>query len=237
MVFTEDNQNIGLHTRKKTQGAELELVNEFVGYYCTHFSKTIKSRNLAVFFEPRIVSGFPDIVFAEYSPSIVDYWSKARMNLDIFDLKVLLYLMNVRESNGSELLTKLRLPERQVIQSIEKLLDATLISRRQGCWKPCNSQKIFSIKKLMAVEAKIGDIQKVTEQSLINTWFASQSYALVDSSNPKDSTIKNLQKQGVGLYCKNKSFKRVIAARDFQLPSSFGSLQFNEWIGNHLTTI
>ena len=37
------------------------------------------------------------------------------------------------------------------------------------------------------------DIKKVAEQSLINTWFASQSYALTSTSNPQSSTIKSLK--------------------------------------------
>ncbi len=86
----------------------------------------------------------------------------------------------------------------------------------------------------MAVEAKIGDVRKVAEQSFVNTWFASQSYALMNSCSPKNSTISSFQKRGVGLYCRDGNFKRVIEAREFKLPSSIGSLQFNEWIGNQL---
>ena len=62
-------------------------------------------------------------------------------------------------------------------------------------------------------------MKKVAEQSLINTWFASQSYALVNVANPRDNTIKNLEKQGTGLYCKQKGFKKVVEAQKFKLPS------------------
>lgn len=49
---------------------------------------------------------------------------------------------------------------------------------------PVDIKKIYNIKKLISVEAKMTDIKKVAEQSLINTWFASQSYALTSTSNP-----------------------------------------------------
>lgn len=60
----------------------------------------------------------------------------------------------------------------------------------------------------MSVEAKISDMKKAAEQSLINTWFASQSYALVNVTNPQDNTIKKFEKQGTGLYCKQRDLKK-----------------------------
>ena len=90
-------------------------------------------------------------------------------------------------------------------------------------------QKIYNIKKLISVEAKMTDIKKVAEQSLINTWFASQSYALTSTSNPQSSTIKKFERQGTGLYCKKRSFRKIVEAKKLASPSSYQSLQFNEW--------
>ena len=77
----------------------------------------------------------------------------------------------------------------------------------------------------------MSDIKKVAEQSLINTWFASQSYALVNTANPQNSTVTSFERQGTGLYCKRRGFKKVVEAQRLKLPSSYLSLQFNEWIG------
>ena len=88
-----------------------------------------------------------------------------------------------------------------------------------------------NIRKLISVEAKMTDIKKVAEQSLINTWFASQSYALTNTSNPQSSTIKKFERQGTGLYCKKRSFRKIVEAKKLASPSSYQSLQFNEWIG------
>jgi len=46
--------------------------------------------------------------------------------------------------------------------------------------------------------------------------------------------MKKFSDNGIGLYCKSKVFKKVIEAKKFPLPSSYLSLQFNEWIGNFL---
>ena len=230
-MFDHNIENIGLFTRPTTQGEELELVEEFIDYYIHAFLKNNKVNNLAVFVEPKVASGFPDIVFASYSPKILDNWSEEREKLTVNDLKVMSHLIMTGGSTESDLISGLKMSERVTLQSIENLLDANLICRVHGLWKPVNIGKIYNIKKLVSVEAKMTDMKKVAEQSLINTWFASQSYALTNSANPQSGTIKNFERQGIGLYCKKKSFKKIVEARKLSLPSSYQSLQFNEWIG------
>ena len=231
VVFNHNIENIGLYTRNATQGEEIELVNEFIEYYIHLFLKNNKLNNLAIFVEPKIASGFPDIVFASYSPEIMDNWSEAREKLDTVDLKVLSHLILSKGCTGNALIMNLNLPEKSTLQSLEKLMDAHMICRSQGVWMPVALKKIYNIRKLVSVEAKINDMRKVAEQSLINTWFASQSYAVTSISNPQSTTIRQFEKQGIGLYCKRKGFKKVVEAQKLDLPSSYLSLQFNEWIG------
>lgn len=234
IILDKDNKKIGLTARHNTPGTEYELVLQFIDYYCDQFLRNNRTRNLAVFVEPRISSGFPDIVFASYMPSIIDAWSVERTRLDTCDLKVLSFIMNAHACGGNEILSALKLSERQGLTSIEKLIDAKLIERNRGSWKLCSQADTFSIKKLLAVEAKVNDMRRVTEQSLLNTWFASQSYALSNAACPSTSTLENFQKHGIGLYCKCKGFRKVLEAKRLLLPSSYLSLQFNEWIGNSL---
>lgn len=231
MMLDHNIKSIGLYTRSVTEGDELELVKEFIDYYIHIFLKNNKVNNLAVFVEPKIASGFPDIVFASYSTKILDDWSVEREKLDTNDLKVLSHLILSGGCTGDDLMMGLKLCEKAVLQALEKLLDSKMIWRSQGLWKPVDLKKIYHIKKLVSVEAKIADIKKVAEQSLINTWFASQSYALVNTVNPQTSTIKSFEKQGTGLYCRQKGFKKVVEAQKLKLPSSYLSLQFNEWVG------
>lgn len=232
IIFFDHNiENIGLYTRVVTQGEELELVKEFIDYYVHIFLRNNRVNNLAVFIEPKISSGFPDIVFASYSPEILNNWSCEREKLTLNDLKIMSHLIMRKGCTGNDLMKELKLPERSTLQSIENLMDANMVFRSQGLWKPVDMKKIYNIKKLISVEAKMTDMKKVAEQSLINTWFASQSYALTNISNPQNNTIRNFERQGTGLYCKKKNFKKVVEAKRLRLPSSYLSLQFNEWIG------
>ena len=186
---------------------------------------------LAVFVEPRIESGFPDVVFASYLPSIIDNWSDKREALDLYDLKLLSYLCNANDVLGGKIISKLGFAEKQTITSLEKLMDAKLISYRERSWRIRELRDVFSLTKLIAVEAKINDVSKVIEQTHLNTWFASHSYALTNSNRPQSETVKTFSKYGIGLYCKGSHFRKVVEAKQHTLPSSYLSFQFNEWIG------
>jgi len=231
MIFNRCRSDIGLYTRTATAGSEYALVEQFINYYCNAFTRNNKKTQLAVFVEPRIESGFPDMVFASYLPSITDNWSDKREALDVHDLKLLSYLCNTKDTLGGKLINKLGFSEKQTITSLEKLMDAKLISYRERSWRVRELRNVFSLTKLIAVEAKLNDVSKVVEQTHLNTWFASHSYALTNSNRPQNETVKTFARYGIGLYCKGLHFRKVVEAKQYSLPSSYLSFQFNEWIG------
>lgn len=73
-IFDKNIPQIGLFSRNTPKGEEYAMVSEFIDYYCCKFLRDNRKNNLAVFIEPRIASGFPDVVFASFLPSIyLDY--------------------------------------------------------------------------------------------------------------------------------------------------------------------
>lgn len=66
-VINQSLPEFGLYTRTSTKGIELDMVKSFIDYYCNQFLETNKNNNLAVFIEPRISTGFPDVVFVTYT--------------------------------------------------------------------------------------------------------------------------------------------------------------------------
>ena len=231
IVFNSSRPEIGLYTRPATTGAEYYLVEQFIDYYCHAFIRSNKKTQLAVFVEPRIETGFPDLVFASYLPSIAYNWSDKREALDVYDLKLLSYLYGTNNALGAKLIAKLGFSEKQTITSLEKLMDAKLISYRDRSWRVRELRDVFSLTKLIAVEAKLNDISRVVEQTHLNTWFASHSYALTNSARPQNETVKTFSRYGIGLYCKGAHFRMIVEAKPYSLPSSYLSFQFNEWIG------
>jgi hypothetical protein len=234
MLFNSNRPEIGLYTRSATLGAEYSFVEQFIEYYCRMFNRNNKKNQLAVFVEPRIESGFPDIVFASYLPTITDNWSDKREELDVYDLKLLSYLCGTTEALGAKLISKLGFPERQTVTSLEKLMDAKLVTYCNHSWRVRKLRDIFSLTKLIAVEAKMNGVNNVVEQAHLNTWFASQSYALTNSERPQGETVSRFSRYGIGLYCKGKQFQRIVEAKQCALPSSYLSFQFNEWIGRYI---
>jgi hypothetical protein len=234
-IFNKSNPDIGLYTRTATLGDEYSLVESFISYYCHRFERNNKKSQLAVFIEPRIDSGFPDVVFASYLPSIMNNWSDKRETLDTFDLKLLSYLSSVDNVLGAKLISTLGFPEKQMITSLEKLMDAKLVSYRDHSWRVRELRDVFSLTKLIAVEAKLNDVSKVVEQTQLNTRFASHSYALINSARPQGETVKTFKRFGIGLYGKDSHFHRIVEAKQYNLPSSYLSFQFNEWIGKSIS--
>ncbi|MDR1204202.1 MAG: hypothetical protein LBL26_01795 [Peptococcaceae bacterium] len=234
IIFNGSRPDIGLFTRPATRGDEYDLVELFIEYYCHAFARNNKKTRLAVFVEPRIDSGFPDVVFASYLPSITDNWSDRREILDAFDLKLLSYLCAAENTLGAKLISMLGFPEKQTVTSLEKLMDAKLVFYRGNSWRVRELRNVFSLTKLIAVEAKLNDISKVVEQTHLNTRFASHSYALTNAARPQGETVKTFKRFGIGLYGKDSQFRRIVEARQYTLPSSYLSFQFNEWIGKSL---
>jgi hypothetical protein len=234
-IFNSSRPDIGLFTRSATRGEEYALVELFIDYYCNRFTRDNKKTQLAVFIEPRIDSGFPDVVFASYLPSITDNWSDTRESLDVYDLKLLSYLCTTENVLGAKLISTLGFPEKQTVTSLEKLMNAKLVSYRDRSWRVRELRDVFSLTKLIAVEAKLNDINKVVEQTHLNTRFASHSYALTNSVHPQGETVKTFRRFGIGLYGKDLQFRRIVEAKQYTLPSSYLSLQFNEWIGKSIS--
>ena len=111
MVLDRSRPEIGLSTRPATHWDEFALVKQFIDYYCNTFVRNNKKTRLAVFVEPRIDSGFPDVVFASYLPSIIDKWVDTREALDIYDLKLLSYLYSAENMLGAKLISTLGMPQ------------------------------------------------------------------------------------------------------------------------------
>lgn len=231
-LLEENDSKIGLKTRKQTAGEELELVKRFIEYYANKFESKKTHTKLAIFCEPYIESGFPDIVFAEYQEETYANWNKTREKLKINDLKVLQHIINSKKITSKKIKNQLGLQgDNDLLPILEKLYDANLIIRKDGFYEPKSLDLIYGIKKLEAFEAKINNITTVVEQANINNWFASKTFIVSNVNHPTEKTIQKLDKVGVGMYALDKNFIKLKEAKKHDLPTCYISLLFNEWIG------
>ena len=234
-ILENDDNLIGLKTRRQTQGRELELVKKFIDYYANRFEDKRTNSKLAIFCEPYIESGFPDIVFAEYNEETYDNWNEIREKLKTNDLKVLQHIISNKKITSKKIKMQLGLTgDNDLLPILEKLYDANLITRKDGYYQSKNIREIYGIKKLEAFEAKINNITTVVEQANINNWFASKTFILSNVNHPTEKTIQKLEKTGVGMYVLDKDFVRLKDAKKHNLPNCYISLLFNEWIGKKI---
>jgi len=232
----ESNPKIGLYTRRTKQGPELNLVNSFI----EHTKNTYKSQNkkLAIFTEPLLDTGFPDVVVAEYDPRSFERWTEPRFNLLPGDLKVLHYLYAKRSASSKTIELQLGIDSRALLRTLERLLDAGLVSRHSKRWKPLNIKEAFAIKKLVAVEAKMQNWNIAFRQAQSNKWFASESYILSPVTRPSSKTLARSEQLGIGILSYNNSIvQEVVKSARIPLPACYASWLFNEWIGHHIRLI
>ena len=231
--ITAANERIGLLTRNGANGPEKELVNSFVKYIpqCFRWQKGA----VAIFHEPRMETGFPDLVIVQYLSEVFDHWVAARSALSPIDIKLFHYLSTVQGADASTLMTTLGVAARSLLSSTERLLDAGLITRSKGKWKAEALNHVFGVRSIIAVEAKIKNWSDAFHQSQLNLWFASEAYILSPVEKPSKSIVSRSRDSGIGIFLLNgNNVRRAQGALKNDIPSSYGSWMFNEWIGRYL---
>lgn len=236
LIFHGNKSDIGFSSRKPTRGPEWELVQNFLEFKVNKLTRLKRQNiNYAVFIEPLLDTGFPDIVIAEYKPSSFDDWNKTRNSLKITDLKVFQHILKFGGSDSETIENMLGISNKPLLTTLERLLDAGLIIRRSKQWKARDHRRTLGVKKIVAIEAKISNWVAAFNQAQLNKWFSSESYVLTNTQNPTARTLSRSKEIGVGIYIlSNNNLRKINNSQTIPFPSCFGSLLFNEWIGRFL---
>ena len=103
--------------------------------------------------------------------------------------------------------------------------------------RPSSIKKVYGIRKIKAIEAKISDWNNVFQQALMNRLFASESYVLTPVSKPSTPIFEHAKQNGIGIFSlpQGEKFKTKWKPKlTSGLPVSYASWLFNEWIGRRL---
>jgi hypothetical protein len=234
MMIDVKKVDIGLKNRTTRTGPELDMVYQFIDTTTQAFKR--KKNKLAVFLEPMVDTAYPDIVFAEYDPNLLDNWNDLRNRIETTDMKIFENLRAMKGGNASSIIERTHFSYKTTFQAIERLFDAGLIERKNGEWLPKPLKEIYSIKHLISVEAKMGQWGSLLNQADANKWFASESYALSPVKKPKEATVQRFRDIGVGLYSfSDGEVIKINKAEKQKLPTSYMSWMFNEWVGRYAT--
>lgn len=230
LEFKDNNPDIGLFSRKPTEGPELDMVQGAVPRLAELFVR--RGQRVAIFWEPKIDVGFPDLVIAIFKPESYKGWSEARSLVTNRDLKIVHQLYRSRGMSSAGLEQRLGITSRELLRSLERLLDAGLISRTGSRWRLKPFAEIFGVHRLIAIEAKLSNWVSAFAQAESNTWFASESFVLSPVSRPSIITRDRSLTNHVGILTYHDgSIEQITPSANNRLPLSYASWQFNEWIG------
>jgi hypothetical protein len=218
-------QSSGLSPRKPTAGPEYDIVLDYIK---RQLPSSPQGQSRTIFLEPNIESVFPDIVAVYWHVDTAMRWSENRAKLTKVDIRMLHYMALVKQADDLQLKGSF---SKRVSVSLERLHDADLVSYRSGSWRVKPLSKIFAVRRLITIEAKVNAWQKGLHQAFYNTWFASESYLLISHIPKASRLLDEAERFGIGVVTHGQHLNKSAAcARKERIPKSYASWLFNEWV-------
>lgn len=228
-IFNHSIPQIGYVARTITQGEEFELVNSYINYLLEKY-KNLKQKKVAIFIEPQIDTGYPDLVVVEYYPINNFSWKHGRENLSVTDLKILFYIQTQKHTSINKINKILGFPINTIEKTINILLEYGLIhvSKTKVFVSNVPLSSFCRIHKIISIEAKIDKWSEAIRQASNNIWFSTESYILLKKETCKPEIVQSCKKHGIGIVLLNGNIRLEIKAEKRQFPVSYASLYFNE---------
>ena len=217
-------RQVGMRRRIDRAGSEFELVKSFLAHLPWD---TPPGTHLTVFEQPRLASGFPDIVLVLWDTAKTLSWSATRADLQPMDVRLAHHLVTSGPARFTQLLA---IFGRWIPQSVERLIAARMIYQRTGLWRAKKLEKIFAVQQIIALEAKINALSDAVAQASRNRWFASHSFIIVPSELRDTRSIRRANQFGIGIWClQGSSWVCHVPSAVHGIPRSYASWLFNEW--------
>lgn len=230
-IFAKSEPQIGYLARTVTYGDEFKMVKAYIDYICKKADKH-KSKETAIFIEPQMETGYPDLVIVEYYMSKHSIWNESRLKLNLRDLKILFQIQQKRVTTTTELNNLLGFSPEEIGKSLT-ILDSCGLTRytNNGSQIRCVTQKAyFRIVKIIAIEAKIDKWTEAIKQATNNIWFSSESYILMNKNSCNSAIHEQCKDKGIGIILVNGKVEKILNSSVQKLPTSYASIQFNEWL-------
>jgi hypothetical protein len=210
----------GVLFRKRRSGPEQDLLDWFLKL---HAVKAREGERLTVFREPRLPSGFPDLVVVVWKESVAAKWGAQRRTILPADLRLLQHLATKGPANIATLKS---LFGSNTERSLGRLESSEMVFCQRHQWRARALSQIFAIRRIVAIEAKVAEWRAALDQAFINTWFTPESYILVPAVPRGAKLLETALQHGIGVLSKEKP--RLVERR-LKRPRSYASWLFNEW--------
>ncbi len=231
MIFSSSIPDIGYISRTETKGKESDMVNQYLDYLTVKYSK-MKKKKAAVFIEPLVDTGYPDIVIVEYNSTPNCNLGITRDLLNITDIKILFYVQMKKHTTVSEMNEMLGFPIDIIKKSLDRLTECKMVyyNTKNETVKNVQIDTFARIRKIISIEAKIDKWHEAIRQANNNTWFSTESYILLNKKACSSEIIETCQANGLGIILVNGTINIVLRSAERSFPVSYASLQFNEWV-------
>lgn len=234
IFFRSQNTKISYLSRSIKDGPEKDLVEEYIAIVENKLASN-KRYGFAIFIEPKLDVGFPDVVIVKYSKQVMSKWAPQRMELDLTSLKILSHIFYAGPLSIEKLKFDLGFKNQALISRLVHLQDAKLIYKKGGVYTAYPFKNIYAVREVVAVEAKMSNVLGAIGQASNNKWFATSSYILTPSIKPTHRVTSQCRELGLGILgLKHRQLTEVLQPRPHDLPKSYVSLLLNEWIGRQI---
>lgn len=214
---------LGATFRRSRPGPEQGLIEEYLARHPIHAPS---GQRVAVFHEPKLQSGFPDLVIVQWAQSRIGGWNEARSELTPEDIRLVHFIHQAGPTDEAALLNR---GERSVASSIKRLIDAGFLTDALGQLRTKPLEEIFALQRITAIEAKIAEWEACLQQARLNTWFASESFVLLPRVPRYSVLLNEALHAGVGVLTTEDHDPNPLPATPWELPRSYASWLFNEW--------
>lgn len=224
-ILDKDSKAIptGASFRTKRSGPEHSLVETFLEHFLI---KTPRGHQVTIFREPKIESGFPDLVIVVWHVATAEKWLPIREHLSNTDIRIMNFIANGEGVSHEKLREIFGV---KIKNSLEILSESGMIKCKNNRWSTYPLSKVFAARQIIAIEAKMSEWQVALDQAYLNTWFASASYIMIPQMPKTDKLRDKAISLGVGVHEVSARRLEVNDALSHGLPRSYASWQFNEW--------
>lgn len=220
--YNSASDRLGVRFRASKSGPERDLVEWFLKEKPV---KIPRGCHATIFCEPRLESGFPDLVVVIWNKSVVSQWNHDRPQLSIFDLRILQFLQESGPSTSERLKVYFG---SSCPAALQRLSEAKLVRAMSKSWAVRSTSKSLAIRRILAFEAKVNSWEVALSQAVLNTWFATESFILIPKLPNRTSLLRNAKSMGVGVYEKGNGM--LTPPKSSRLPQSYPCWLFNEYL-------
>lgn len=223
MLFVKQNQKLTL---------EYSFLTDFIN--SKYFDKYQNSDRYSytLIQEPFTGIGYPDLVCVIWEKNLLSFWNPERNYLNKDDIKILHYLYITKERfNLEEISRRTFFPIKKVEKSILRLLASKVVKETKSKYSISSMKKVFFIKDIISIEAKLYDWRRALDQARYNCLFSSNSFVLFPPKTINENMLCAYENSDVGIISFEDNYRIVKKAERKRIPSTIHSWKFNEYIG------